>query len=124
MTRHLTHGWQASGIAHTVEENLVVQLSRLSAYPQIEVILTDYYNPTNTSGGFWEAAHPRCLFVNVYNRSERVVHRLNAAITHAWQRVGSPSYVQVATVHDAFHGHEAPRLWCGTAPPEIDETWI
>jgi hypothetical protein len=27
-------------------------------------------------------------------------------------------------VHDAFHGHEAPRPWCGTARPDVDETWI
>jgi lysophospholipase L1-like esterase len=115
--------WVAS-TAHTVEENLVVQLGRLLAYPQVEVILTDYYNPTNLSGAFWEAVHPRCVLVNVYERSEHVVHGLNTAITQAWQRVGSPSYVHVATVHDAFHGHEAPQPWCGTAPPDVDETWI
>jgi lysophospholipase L1-like esterase len=115
--------WVA-GIAQTVEDNLVGQLGRLLAYPQVEVILTDYYNPTNPSGAFWERIHPRCLLVNVYERSEAVVQALNAAITHTWQRVGSPSFVQVATVHDAFHGHEAPRPWCGTAPPDVDETWI
>ena len=32
--------------------------------------------------------------------------------------------MQVATVHDAFRGHEAPRPWCGTAPPDVEETWI
>jgi hypothetical protein len=32
--------------------------------------------------------------------------------------------VQVATVHDAFRGQEAPRPWCGTAPPDVEETWI
>jgi lysophospholipase L1-like esterase len=111
-------------IARTVEENLVGQLSRILAYPQVEVILTDYYNPTNASGAFWERVHPRCLFIDVYDRSEQVVHALNAAIREAWQRVGSPSFVQVATVHTAFHGHEAPRPWCGTAPPEIEGTWI
>ena len=112
------------GVAHTVEDNLVGQLGRVLAYPQVEVILTDYYNPTNTSGAFWERVHPRCLFIDVHERSEHVVHTLNATITRAWQRVGSPSFVQVATVHEAFHGHEAPRPWCGTAPPEIEETWI
>jgi hypothetical protein len=30
----------------------------------------------------------------------------------------------MATVHDAFQGHEAPRPWCGTDPPEVGETWI
>jgi lysophospholipase L1-like esterase len=115
--------WVAS-TAHTVEENLVVQLGRLLAHPQVEIILTDYHNPTNTSGAFWERVHPRCLFVNVYDRSEGVAHALNAAIMQAWQRLGSLPYVRVATVHDAFHGHEAPRPWCGTAPPEVDETWI
>jgi lysophospholipase L1-like esterase len=117
------HAWVGS-IAQTVEDNLVGQLGRVLAYPQVEVILTDYYNPTNPSGAFWELVHPRCLFVDVYDRSEAVVHALNAAITQAWQRVGSPSFVQVARVHDAFHGHEAPRPWCGTEPPEIEETWI
>ncbi|MGH8071575.1 MAG: GDSL-type esterase/lipase family protein [Candidatus Entotheonellia bacterium] len=112
------------GVAHTVEDHLVGQLGRVLAYPQVEVILTDYYNPTNTSGAFWERVHPRCLFVDVYERSEHVVHTLNAAITRAWQRVGSPSFVQVATVHDAFHSHEAPHPWCGTALPEVEETWI
>jgi lysophospholipase L1-like esterase len=115
--------WVA-GIAQTVEENLVVQLSRLLASPQVEVILTDYYNPTNTSGAFWERVHPRCLLVNVYDRSEGVVQALSAAIRQVRQRVGSPSFVQVATVHDAFRGHEAPRPWCGTAPPDVEESWI
>jgi hypothetical protein len=68
--------------------------------------------------------HPRCLFVNVYERSEHVVHALNAAIMQAWQRLGSPPYVRVATVHDAFRGHESPRPWCGTAPPDVAETWL
>jgi lysophospholipase L1-like esterase len=117
------HAW-LEGIAQTVEDNLVGQLGRLQAFPQVEVILTDYYNPTNTSGAFWERVHARCLFVNVYDRSEDVVHTLNAAIIQAWQRLGSPPYVQVATVHAAFHGHESPRPWCGTAPPDVDETWI
>jgi lysophospholipase L1-like esterase len=115
--------WVAS-MAHTVEENLVVQLGRLLAYPQVEVILTDYHNPTNRSGAFWELVHPRCVLVNVYERSEHVVHTLNAAIIQAWQRLGSPTYVQVAHVHAAFHGHEAPRPWCGTAPPAVEETWL
>jgi lysophospholipase L1-like esterase len=112
------------GIAQTVEDNLVGQLGRVLAYPQVEVILTDYYNPTNASGAFWERVRPRCLLVNVYDRSEDVVQALNAAIRQARQRVGSPNFVQVATVHDAFRGHEAPRPWCGTAPPDVEETWI
>jgi hypothetical protein len=76
------------------------------------------------AGAFWERVHPRCLFVNVYDRSEDVVHALNAAIMQAWQRMGSPSFVQVAPVHAAFHGHEAPRPWCGTIPPDAEETWL
>jgi lysophospholipase L1-like esterase len=112
------------GTAQAVEENLVGQLSRVLAYPQVEVILTDYYNPTNASGAFWERVHPRCLFVDVYGRSEQVVQALNAAIGQAWQRLGSPGFVQVATVHAAFRGHEAPRPWCGTAPPDVEGTWI
>ena len=114
MTRRLTRGLRGS--RRRVEENLAGQLSRLLVYPQVEVILTDYYNPTNASGAFWEVVNLRCLLVDVYDRSEHVVHTLNAAITQAWHRLGSPSSVQVATVHDAFHGHEAPRPWCGTAP--------
>jgi lysophospholipase L1-like esterase len=117
------HTW-LGGVAQTVEDNLVGQLSRVLVYPQVEVILTDYYNPTNASGAFWERLHPRCLLVDVYDRSERVVGALNAAIAQAWERLGRPSFVQVATVHDAFRGHEAPRPWCGTAAPEIEETWI
>lgn len=106
------HGWLA-GTARTVEDNLVGHLGRLLTYPQVEVILTDYYNPTNTSGAFWERVHPRCLFVNVYNRSEDVGHALNTAIVQARQCMGGPSFVQVATAHGAFHGHEAPRPWYG-----------
>ena len=112
------------GIAHTVEDNVVMQLDRLLAYPQVEIILTDYYNPTNASGAFWQLVSPQCRLVDVYDRSEQVVHTLNAAIARAWQRLGSPSAVQVANVHAAFHGHEAPRPWCGTAPPDVEETWI
>jgi len=114
----------AGGLAQSVEDHLVAQLGRLVAFPQVEVILTDYYNPTNASGAFWERLHPRCLFVEVYDRSEAVVHALNAAITGAWERLGSHGFVQVATVHEAFHGHEAPRLACGTAPPEVEDTWV
>lgn len=117
------HAW-VEGITRTVEDHLVGQLSRLLAYPQIEVILTDYYNPTNVSGAFWKAVRPQCVFVDVYDRTEAVARALNATITQASQRVGSPSIVQVATVHDAFHGHEAPRPWCGTAPPDQGATWI
>gem|GEM_PF-2015331 len=112
------------GIAQTVEDNLVRQLGRVLAYPQVEVILTDYYNPTNTSGAFWKGVRPQCVFVDVYDRSEDVGQALNAAITQASQRVGSPGSIQVATVHDAFLGHEAPRPWCGTAPPDQGDTWI
>ena len=117
------HAW-VEGITRTVEDHLVGQLSRVLAYPQVEVILTDYYNPTNVSGAFWKGVRPQCVFVDVYDRSEAVARALNAAITQASQRVGSPAIVQVATVHDAFHGHEAPRPWCGTAPPDQGETWI
>ena len=78
------------GTAQVVEENLVGQLSRVLAYPQVEVILTDYYNPTNASGAFWERVHPRCLLVDVYDRSEQVVHALNAAIRQALSASGAP----------------------------------
>jgi lysophospholipase L1-like esterase len=117
------HDW-VNGITRTIEDNLVVQLGRLSVYPNAEVILTDYYNPTNTSGAFWELVNPRCLFVNVYQRTESLVHTLNASLTVAWQRLGSPSAVHVATAHAAFHGHEAPHPSCGTAPPAVEDTWI
>jgi lysophospholipase L1-like esterase len=117
------HDW-VDGITRTIEDNLVIQLGRLVAYPNVEVVLTNYYNPTNTSGAFWELVSPRCLFVNVYNRTEYLVQALNASLTGAWQRLGSPSAVHIATVHAAFHGHEAPRPPCGTVPPEIEETWI
>jgi len=117
------HAW-VEGITRTVEDHLVGQLSRLLAYPQVEVILTDYYNPTNVSGAFWKGVRPQCVFVDVYDRSEAVARALNAAITQASQRAGNPSFVQVATVHDAFQGHEAPRPWCGTEPPDEGETWI
>jgi lysophospholipase L1-like esterase len=117
------HAW-VEGITRTVEDQLVGQLSRVLAYPQVEVILTDYYNPTNVSGAFWEGVRPQCVFVDVYDRSEAVVRALNATIIQASQRVGSPGSVQVATVHDAFLGHEAPRPWCGTAPPDQGDTWI
>src|SRR5919108_4375523 len=70
------HAW-VEGTAQTVEDNLVGQLSRLRAYPQVEVILTDYYNPTNASGAFWKRVHPECLFVDVYDRSAEVVNALN-----------------------------------------------
>jgi lysophospholipase L1-like esterase len=115
--------WVAS-VAHSLEEHLVVQLERLLAYPQVEVILTDYYNPTNLSGAFWELIYPRCVLVNVYERSEYVVHSLNAAIVQTWQRLGSPPYVQVSSVQAAFRGHEAPRPWCGSSPPDVEETWL
>ena len=111
------HAW-LEGITRTVEDHLVGQLSRVLAYPQVEVILTDYYNPTNVSGAFWKGVRPQCVFVDVYARSEAVARALSATITQASQRVGSPGSVQVATVHDAFLGHEAPRPWCGTAPPD------
>jgi lysophospholipase L1-like esterase len=117
------HAW-LEGITRTVEDHLVEPLVRLGAYPQVEVILTDDYNPTNVSGAFWKGVRPQCVFVDVYDRSEAVAHALNATISQASQRVGSPNFVQVATVHEAFQGHEAPRPWCGTAPPDQGETWI
>jgi hypothetical protein len=67
---------------------------------------------------------PQRVFVDVYDRSEAVARALNATITRASERVGSPGSAQVATVHDAFLGHEAPRPWCGTAPPDQGDTWI
>jgi lysophospholipase L1-like esterase len=117
------HAWLA-GITRTVEDHLVWQLSRVLGYPQVEVILTDYYNPTNVSGAFWKGVRPQCVFVEVYARSEAVARALTAAISQASQRVGSPGSVQVAMVHDAFLGHEAPRPWCGTATPDQGDTWI
>jgi lysophospholipase L1-like esterase len=117
------HAW-LEGITQTVEDQLVEQLSRVLAYPQVEVILTEYYNPTNASGAFWRRVRPQCVFVDVYDRSEAVADALNATLAQASQRVGSPGTVHVATVRDAFRGHEAPRPWCGTAPPDQGETWI
>jgi lysophospholipase L1-like esterase len=117
------HAW-IEGITQTVEDNLVGQLDRLLAYPQVEVILTDYYNPTNVSGAFWRRVHPQCLFIDVYGRSEQVAHALNSTIKQAGERLENLGFVPMATVHDAFRGHEGPRPWCGTDPPEVGETWI
>ncbi len=51
------------GVVRMVEDNLVGQVDRRLAHPNVEVILTDYYNPTNTSRAFWELVNPLCLFV-------------------------------------------------------------
>ena len=117
------HAW-LEGVTRTVEDRLVGQLSRVLAYPEVEVILTDYYNPTNVSGAFWKGVRRQCVFVDVYDRSEAVARALNATLTQASQCVGSPGSVRVATVHGAFLGREAPRPWCGTVPPDRGDTGI
>lgn len=119
-------------ITSSIELRLASSLRRLLSRPNVEVILTDYYNPTNPSGFFWTQINPVCGFVDVYERTALIVLSLNSAIENARARLpaGSQSRIHLSSsVYVKFKGHEAPfqqggPLTCGTALPRVEATWV
>lgn len=119
-----------------ITANLTRQIEPLvsSQGPQnIDVILTDYYNPTNVVGSIWTFI-PACTALElafpgrVYERTEFLIHSLNAGITQTWINLDRPSRLHLAFVHNVFHGHEAPGApgitGCGFGPPSVADSWI
>lgn len=120
-------------ITRWIDDNLVHWLRQFLGHDNIEIVLTDYYNPTNSSGVFWVVMDRSGTCAGlaslggagaIYERTEHVVHSLNFALTRAWIRLGRPERVHLASIHSSFHGHESPHPTCGTAPPDFSQTWI
>jgi lysophospholipase L1-like esterase len=105
--------------AERAAEGLGVQVDRLLRHRKVAVVLTDYPNPVNPESVLFAGPLPCADVAACYGRTEFVVHELNRAL-----RMLARRRVRVATVHEAFHGHEAPAPSCGEAPPSISDTWF
>ena len=81
--------------------------------------------PDQPSGAFWKRVRPRCLFVNVYDRSEAVARALNAAITQAHDAWGVPASCRSPRCTRPFTGMKPHAPGVGRSPrmrgrPESD----
>ena len=110
--------WVEARVAAVAVE-LRREVDRLLRRRGVRVVLTDYPNPVNPGSVLFGGPLP-CPDVAVcYARTELLVDTLNDAIaTLAGRRV------VIASVHDAFRGHEGPRPKCGSAAPDIADTWF
>lgn len=127
--------WVDAKVQH-VQKVLIEQVSRLLEHPNTAVILTDYFNPFNTSSTIYEFVGSACLSLRLpvacwvagscYARTEYAVHSLNYAINKVRRLIGDDlkDRLQIAAVHDSFHGHESPKWLCGQHDPAEGQTWI
>ena len=110
--------------ATRVKNAVQAQLARLLARRNVVVLVTDYFNPVNRGSLLFGGPAPCADVALCYERTELVVHELNDALAEARRELGKPRRVRIASVHEAFHGHEAPRPSCGAASPDVADTWI
>lgn len=126
-----------------MSSNIRTQVSELLENPNIRIVLTDYHNPMNRESmafsASWADAYAdaslggnlldNCLnllgtTINCYERTEMLIHQVNyGIIVDVWARLGRPSRLSVASIHEAFHGHESQSSWCGSASLS-GETWV
>lgn len=135
--KNVYYAWVDQTTAN-VEQSVQDQVKRLLVHPNVMVILTEYHNPFNTNSLLFQASffgkgNLLCLqpFDSCYARTEYAVHSLNLALIDIWEKLGQPPRLQIAAVHDAFHGHESPQAGlqmgiktCGYNTPGIKDTWI
>jgi lysophospholipase L1-like esterase len=111
-----------------VHDALRDEVVRLLSVPNISVIITEVYNPFNQESVFFKfnPVDDRCgpLFTKCYDRAERATIALNSAIIGVYFDLGQPQRLQITPLSAAFHGHGAPRPSCGSAGPDLSDTWI
>jgi hypothetical protein len=96
------------------------------------VVVTDYFNPFNTTSHYfklWRAEGRiglgACTALSddvLWKRTERVIDKLNAAIATVTLQAGSR--VRVASLHDTFASHPSAKPDCGSSPPAASTTFI
>lgn len=113
-----------------IKSNVLREGSRLVIEGQAKVIITDYHNPLNTESNFLTPLSllPNCFLrslsvADLYLRAEAAMHSTNSMFNDMVVAAG-PAPVRLAQVHPNFHGHESSRPLCGTAPPDLADTWI
>ncbi|HSH78373.1 MAG TPA: kelch repeat-containing protein [Herpetosiphonaceae bacterium] len=103
------------------------QVELLLNRPNVAVIITEVHNPFNEESVFFKLNCADVYFtLSCYQRTEYAVHGLNSALVlDVWVALGRPERLRVTPgLHSAFHGHEAPRPYCGVATPDGEATWI
>jgi hypothetical protein len=126
-TRPAYDAW-VDGTSNAVQTRLQAYLSQLLARDNVHVVLTDYYNPFNSTSIFFSEpwiGNGYCQFVShdCYDRAEYAVTSLNSAIVLALSSAGSPQ-VTHASVRSAFRGHESATPNCGDSIPDAAATWV
>ncbi len=132
-------------IAARIGEELETEVARLLAHNQVTVILTDYYNPLNARSSLYDLIQGAqavawgadnvddepCTGVDrdgnrhqmsCAERFEYALQAVNTSIASVAQT--SQDRVFLASVIDAFRGHEAPAGACGNAEPANGVSWI
>ena len=115
-------------MADRVRISLTLEVARLLQQPNVSVILTQYHNPANATSVFfrtgrWEG---RCGIVGIEcaDRMKYVVDTLNAAVgSVVVSGLSDSKRLRLATVNEAFKGHEGPSPTCGATVLSA-ETWI
>lgn len=100
------------------------QLDRLLAFPNVVVVVTEVYNPFNTSSIFY--LDPIiCALRSCRQRIDDALTALNEQLVAAVElakgsdHANAAQRVAVAKIHDGFKGHESPRSTCGDAAPDV-----
>jgi lysophospholipase L1-like esterase len=132
-------------LAAQIERALSAELERLLAHPNVDIVLTDYYDPFNDESvvfrtarrtqqltwGPWNVSAEPCTGTDRndvehhLSCAERVDYGLRAlrAITER-AAAASAGRVAPASLLDTFRGHEAGRGICGLAAPSAGTSWI
>jgi hypothetical protein len=117
--------------ATTIGLTVQTEVLRLFLSPNgknLRVVITMVGNPFNRGSKFFLLPQNAC-YGQCYDRTERLVHRLNEALASVRGRTGD-RVGYTLTLHQDFHGHEAPHidpstLSCGNVwPPDTTDTWI
>jgi formylglycine-generating enzyme required for sulfatase activity/lysophospholipase L1-like esterase len=118
------------GVTEQVQEDLRLLLA---VHPNVVVIINSLYNPFNYQSVFFSGpvagvcgnpALTSLLSMGCYDKVKYAVDGLNTALVmKVWVPLARPEQVKLAHgVSQAFVGHEAPALTCGTTL--VAETWV
>ena len=100
------------------------ELSRLLSRSRVRVVLSDYFNPVNRRSILFGGPLPCPDAALCFARTEAVVAAVNSTIREVVRGLRHRSRVRIASVLEAFRGHESPSPRCGSAAPAVAATWI
>lgn len=124
-----------------VEHDLLASLEALGrGQPARHIVVTGYFSPVNHESILFHAAdrllahsgtdcehtfgqRPPCDQVMTVTIS-MLNQAIATAVTAYGSTAGNASVDLVDGVAAAFAGHEGPRYYCGTAPPDFADSWV